>query len=188
MALRFVTARWGDKYGPEYVAALKKQVPNLICLGDDWPFRTRLEYWWCKLEWFAPWNRGLRPAVWIDLDTYVFHVEPFKTLDPTKLWMIDDFNKPKNGESGLLLIPKDVDHIWDAVVTKNSNWRSPDGTFLSQFAHQRMNRAIDGIYSYKRHCRDHKPDDAIVCCFHGQPKPPGTKGWALDYWQEQIKD
>lgn len=112
MALRYVTARRGDKYGPEYTRALKKQVPGLIALGDDRPFMTNLENWWCKLEWFAPWNQEFRPCVWIDLDTYVFDVSVFDQLDATKFWMIDDFNTPERGESGLMLLPKDTSAIW----------------------------------------------------------------------------
>lgn len=28
-----------------------------------------------------------------------------------------------------------------------------------------------GVYSYKYHCRHELPDDALVVCFHGRPKP-----------------
>ena len=142
--------------------------------------------WWCKLEWFAPWNRDLRPVLWIDLDTYMFHVEPFEVADTGEFWMIDNFNAPRHGESGLMVIPKDVDHIWSALLQISIRPSAADACFLRNFAHKRLNRVVDGIYSYKRHCKERLPADANAVCFHGEPKPPDTKGWSKLHWQALI--
>lgn len=181
--LQYVTARWGDKYGPEYVTALKNQVPGLVCLGDDRPLLSNYEYWWCILEPFAPWNADLRPALWIDLDTYIFDARPFDNLDPFHFWMIRDFNRPDEGECGLMLVPDSPisDLIWTSRPEKPIP-RSPAGAYLRQFPHRYIQDRIDGIYSYKKHCIDQLPADAVACCFHGRPKPPETKGWSHNHW------
>jgi len=39
---------------------------------------------------------------------------------------------------------------------------------------------MQGVYSYKYHCRQSLPDDAVVVCFHGQPKPNEVRDeWVL---------
>jgi len=183
-ALHYVSARHGDKYGPEYTEALKKQVPGLVCLGDDRPLQSELGGWWCILEPFAPWNADLRPCVWFDLDTYVFGpLDVFNRLDKTQYWMIDNFNEPKNGECGIMLVPDSplCDEIWEN--RGDPKMSAPPGNYLRNFPHRRLNREISGIYSYKNHCRESRPDDARIICFHGQPKPTTLKpGWAKDYW------
>ncbi len=186
--LHYVSARHGDKYGPEYVTALKKQVPGLVCLGDDRPLRSDLQGWWCILEPFAPWNADLRPCIWFDLDTFVLGpLQPFDRLDKTQYWMINDFNRPKFGECGIMLVPDSplCDEIWDN--RGNPRVGTPPGEYLRQFPHRRLNREISGIYSYKNHCRESRPEDARIVCFHGRPNPHEVKqGWARDYWNTMI--
>jgi len=180
-----VSARGGTKYGPEYVTALKKQVPGLVCLGDDRPFRLDLPYWWCLMEWFAPWNQELRPCLWLDLDTYVFDLDPFYDLDTTKFWMIRDFNTPTRPECGVMLLPKDTDRIWEAFSRLKYGNRAPVGPFLEDFCKHYLQDAVSGIYSYKNHAKTEKPPDSRIICFHGQPKPPETTGWAKQWWTMQ---
>lgn len=181
--MEFVTVRQGEKYGPEYVTALKNQVPGLVCLGDDRPLRENWQGWFSKIEVFAPWNADLRPCLFFDLDTFVLgDLSPFDELDHSQFWLIDDFNIPENGESGLMVVPRDVDVIWSA--RDRLRGEKSDGAYLRKFPHRRLNREISGIRSYKRHCRD-SPGDARIVCFHGRPKPPDTEGWAKDLWTYQ---
>ena len=187
LPVHFVTGTWGDKYRDDYVTALKSQVPGLICLGRDRPLRTSFEYWWIKAEVFAPWNEDIRPLVWFDLDTYVFDATPFQRLEIDKLHLIDDFNSPQFGETGIMAVPKDTDAIWDAIQTAKIDYYAPDGQFLRNFSHIRLNHVIPGIYSYKLHCRDRIPQDACVCCFHGKPKPHETEGWGREYWLRMLR-
>ena len=185
--LHHVSARGGTKYPPEYFTALKKQVPDLVCLGDNKPFVTDLPYWWCLLEWFAPWNKHLRPLLWIDLDTYVFDLSPFDELDPTLLWMLTDFNHPQKSEAGIMLVPKAVDHIWQALLKLTIRPKAPAGQFIAQFNHRNLQNHVNGIYSYKRHAQAECPTDATVVCFHGFPKPHESKGWSRAYWNSLIE-
>lgn len=181
-----VTVREGTKYGPEYVTALKNQVPGLICLGDDRPLRSNHRGWFAKFELFAPWNADLRPMLFFDLDTYVFGPVDTSGIDTSLFWMIDDFNTPQKAESGVMVIPDAPisDTIWTCCDTYES--RGGDGAHLRQFPHRRLNTVLPGLYSYKNHCRDEKPADARIICFHGRPKPPDTTGWALDHWNTNI--
>jgi hypothetical protein len=185
VALQTIAVRQGDKFGIEYSLALKHQVPGITVLGDDRPFRTELKGWHAKLELFAPWNADLRPAIYFDLDTFVLgDLSPFERLDKTQLWLIDNFNSPRSGESGLMLIP-DNDELCAKIFTTNIT--GPDGPYIQSFPHRRLNREIDGIYSYKRHCRERKPDDARIICFHGFPKQTDLKnGWAYLHWTTII--
>jgi len=182
MALHYVTVRQGDKYGYEYTEKLKHQVPGLICLGDDRPLQSDLQGWHAKLELFAPWNRDLRPLLFFDLDTYVVgDLSPFDKIDHSRFWMINDFNVPRRGESGLLLVPDAA--ISSLIWVGRENMKSTDGAYLRNFPHNRLNE-VDGIVSYKNHCRNGIPAGARIICFHGQPKPANVEGWAGDYWNE----
>lgn len=180
--LNFLSVRQGDKYGPEYTEALKKQAPGLIVLGDDRPLQTDLKGWLAKFEVFAPWNRDLRPCLFIDLDTYIpGDLNPFNDLNHSHLWLIDDFNVPKRGETGLFIAPKDgiSSELW-----LNHPQHGTDGEYIRQFEHKRLNPVVSGIKSYKKHCKD-GPSGRIIC-FHGQPKPHNAKGWAKAYWNSLI--
>lgn len=184
MALHYVTARRGSKYGPEYSQALRRQIPGLVVLGEDRPFLSRYENWWCKLEVFAPWNADLRPCLWIDLDTFVFDLTPFDDIDDTVLWMLRDFNKPDTSESGIMLVPR-FSEVWNPNL--NIPAARPDAAYIRQFPHRYLQDSVSGIYSYKRHAKASRPDDAIVVCFHGRPRPHETDGWAGIHWNEQLR-
>lgn len=180
--LRFLSVREGTKYGPEYTFALKKQVPITV-LGDDLPLRTDFKGWFAKIELFAPWNAHFRPFMFFDLDTYLIgDLKPFEGLDLTQFWLIDDFNRPHLGESGVMIVPNSriSDHIWE----KRGELRklSSDGEFFRQFPHKRLNRAVSGIVSYKKHARRQIPENSRIICFHGKPKPHETRGWSKTHW------
>lgn len=180
----------------EYVTSLRHQfAPHEITVlgnGADydakliWPFTG----WASKIEWFAPWNKPLRPAVVFDLDTYVFDPEPFLALDPTRLWMIRQFYQtPGLGESGIFVAPDNDDlcaRIWQAA--KTWDFKRGDGALMRQFEHSFIPDVIDGIYSYKvHHLQNGYPADARAVCFHGAPKPPQTDGWAKDRWLQTCQ-
>jgi hypothetical protein len=42
---------------------------------------------------------------------------------------------------------------------------------------------MSGIYSYKYHCQNGPPHDAVVVCFHGKPKPADVK----DSWVQKAR-
>ena len=184
-SLRYLSAISGPKFSYDYVVALKRQV-DVTILGYDRDLHYDRHSWWVIMEAFAPWNEDLRPCLWVDLDTYIFQPHAFDDLDRDKFWMIRDFNTPGRGECGVMLLPKDTSEIWNAFLKVKVSESSPPGGFIRQFKHDYLQDHVEGIYSYKRHCKDSLPEDAVVCCFHGQPKAPDTKGWAKQHWTSLI--
>lgn len=185
-----VCVRQGEKYGPEYVTALRRQVKEhtgqeLICLTDqeDTPgykcwMRYGFEGWWSKIELFAPEWECIRPCFYLDLDTYVRDDVSDFLIEPEDLWLIRDLNVPTRGNSGLMILPERTHEIWNAAL----QWQGKrvDGNFLTTQKYKPMQDHFHGIHSYKNECRE-RPKGRIIC-FHGKPKPHETEGWAKEYW------
>lgn len=177
-------------YSEDYVHALRSQIPGLIVLSDN-GYRPllqprRYKGWWSKIEVFRPENRDLRPCLCVDLDTLILgDITPILNLDPERLWLIRDFNRPNKGESGLFIAPKDgiSDVIWKGVQ-QIPNLTRGDGAFLRRFECGYIQDEVDGILSYKTHKLQDEPRGRVVC-FHGKPKPHECKGWAHDLWTYQ---
>jgi alpha-N-acetylglucosamine transferase len=194
MALRIISAIWGNKYSEDYVVALKRQVPDLTVLrvGNGLFEPNRYTGWWCKLEVFRPENEHLRPCLFIDLDTYVFgQLDPFFELDLTKLWLIRQFkdlrspSTKKRSNSGLFIAPKNTDAIWEQAQYFNldhGNRGRGDGDFLATFPHEIIQHHVSGIMHYKCDRLEKKKPDCRIICFSGHPRPHETEGWAKDYW------
>ena len=182
--MNVVCVRQGNKYGREYVAALRRMVAEhvgaeLICLGDDRPIKSYTG-WWSKLELFAPWNADLRPCLYFDLDTYLLGDCRDMLVDTGELWLIRDFHKPQRANSGVMILPADTDAIWQAHF-KWDEYRV-DGDFLTTQPHRILQDRFAGIVSYKVHCL-HNPQGRVVC-FHGVPKPHQlTSGWGKQIWE-----
>lgn len=198
-SLNVCTTFWtgpGCPYDETYVWALQNQLSDPLTVltnaNIDFP-RTRplLEPdrypgWLSKLEYFRPENSDLCPLLHVDLDTFVFgDLKPILDLDPSKLWMIRQFyQNPGQGETGLFIAPDAElsDTIWDTVSRRRMDWRQGDGPFLRRYPHSFIPDEVDGIKSYKVHnCYDAKPA-ARVLCFHGQPRPADTTGWAKEWF------
>lgn len=180
---RPVAIRQGDKYGPEYTALMKATIPDIVVLGDDLPLKSNLTGWWAKLEIFAPWYADLRPCVVFDLDTYVLDtgaVDDLSALGDV-LWLLNDFNVPKRGESGIFIAPSDADEIWAGAHQARATHRG-DGPYLATFPHMRIQPNVEGIMSYKVDQLYDSPKEARIVCFHGKPKPHETEGWAREFW------
>lgn len=194
-AVRYVTdrpcipvtvLRSGGEYKPEHVQRLAKQVPNLVCLSDveipgvptvklqhDWPG------WWAKMELF-----GLAfdtDILHIDLDTLVTgDVTPFLKVGKTTL--LDDFYYPGTLASGLMYIHQnDKKKVWDAFIQDPdkvmAKYKKPpligDQGFLNDVLTAQIWQEVfpKAVVSYKVHCQDGIPSDAVVVCFHGRPRP-----------------
>lgn len=193
--MNVVCVRQGDKYGPEYVTALRRQVRefadrDLVCLGDDTELVHGFTGWHAKFELFAPEHEELRPCFYLDLDTFI--LAPIHELlgSPDQLWLIRDLGSPKRSNSGLMKIPKDTSEIWRGIPEWMERWRKRglpgDGDYLMQFPHSILQDRFGGIVSYKFSAREH-PRGRIVC-FHGVPKPPQTKGWAFEWWMRYAHE
>jgi len=189
--MNIVLVRQGTKFSPKYVEVLIKSceefagvTPITLTDQDDTPGLTskmKSDYtgFWSKLELFAPWQRHLRPCLFLDLDTLVLkNIQSL--LAPTEdLWLIRDFYNPDRSNSGVMILPKDTNRIW-----ANSHlWSTDkaDGNFLNTQPHKVIQDYYFGIKSYKADA-DH--EDARICCFHGRPKPHDAEDeWVKKTWQ-----
>lgn len=185
-----------DRFPRDYVYALQNQLPELIVLSTHADYRPlkveRFTGWWSKLEVFAPWNRDIRPCLFVDLDTYIVgNIDPILELDATRLWLIREFlATQRDGQSGMFIAPKDgISHdIW-AGAQSITDFDDPhgDGGFLRSFPFSFIPDHVDGILSYKAHeLQSGYPPDTRVICFHGKPKPPDSEGWAREYFEQNA--
>ena len=186
----FATTYWrSDTYTDDYVTALGRQFQRHGHLLTVLQPRHQIGRYKPKLEWFAPWNAHMRPAVVFDLDTFIVgDPAPFLGLDDSKLWLIRQFlSNTHLGESGIFVAPDDdalCERIWGAA--QGLDPKAPDGKLLRSFPHEFIPDVIDGIVSYKLNAREQCPTSARVVCFHGRPRPAEAEGWAKDWWQSFL--
>lgn len=204
--LPICVVRQGTAFGPEYIDLMASQLgETYLCLTDQhsefstprrYPLKTGLQGWWAKMELFAPWNEHLRPFLFLDLDTFIVGDiseirRACEDISSTPyagegFEMLADFNKGANyGASGVMIIGKKQDHIWDAwQKNPDTSIQGGDQAFLSRFPHGILQAQFPNqIYSYKLDCRQ-RPKGSIVC-FHGKPKPHELghgDGWAYEHW------
>lgn len=185
--------RTSRDFGSRHVQWLARQVPGLVCLGDqavdgvptiplqyDWP------RWWPKLELFRPDIEG--DLLYFDLDTVV--LGDISALDVGQTTMLSDFYRPERPASGLMYISQaDKARVWQAFTadperhmarcTSGDRWG--DQGFLSEvLSPARWQDLRPGkVISYKAHVRKGvNPMSADVICFHGQPRPWEVRaGW-----------
>lgn len=180
-------------YTYNHILSLRRQLERvgheLTVIGYDRDIeRHGFAGWWSKMLIFAPEYKDLRPMLALDLDNFIFKtLDPILSLDPTKLWLIRQFlARTDLAEMGLCVVPNAPlsDVIWERAE-RDPQERQP-GQMLREFPHEFMVDVVDGIYSYKRDCKDGKPDDARAVLFHGNPKPPLIEGWAKDWWDQSL--
>jgi len=206
--LPICVVRQGNVFGPEYIELMQNQLGERpIQISDNFPsipligpsflpgmgcvtLQTGLSGWWAKMELFAPWNEHLRPFLFLDLDTYVVgDISEIRSDPGDRLLMLRDFNRTERPASGVMVVPKDTGHIWDAwQKNPDTSIQGGDQTFIGRFCDGFLQDMFPNqIYSYKLHCRD-RPKGSIVC-FHGKPKPHElgpSDGWAYRFWTERT--
>lgn len=198
--IRVVCFKWGDKYGPEYVARLKSMFARHLSLPhmftcyterpvegvDCLPLPTEYGSWWCKLGAFKP-GVVTGPAILCDLDM-VF----VGSLDWVADYLDCDLACIENWGSKLHQGPLYEDEISSAFMVWNGNgatdaiWNQFEGertikrlhphgdqTFITEVMRGKLTLIPqERIASYKRHCRDAggPPKAASVVAFHGFPR------------------
>ena len=179
--------RQGDKYGPEYVRALRamcRPAHAVFCLGDGPDATVGLRYglkgWWAKLELFSPELRPYRPFLFLDLDVVVHG--SLDHLEMDRFTMVRDFIFPERFNSSVMWVPKETGEIWPTFIANKETHMAnnpSDQEFLGRFA-EGVFPEDAGIHSYRLECRD-EPKGSVIC-FHGKPKPHEAGGWVRDEW------
>lgn len=191
--MRAVIVRQGDKYPPEYVDVLKKQLQEQGCevtvLGDQEDADIKLSHgytgWWSKLELFSPELKHLRPFLYVDLDSFVLGRIPEEW--PDKFMMCREWH-PKLHDMGIkvqssvMWIPKDVDYIWEAIDYRTTTTTGGDQAWLQVFCKDYIQDLYPSLVgSYKFHNLEF-PIHRIIS-FHGRPKPATAEGWPEEIWK-----
>lgn len=144
------------------------------------PLPAGLKGWWNKLAMFRPTMLPRGPIVYIDLDTIITgDITPL--LDYRgKFAMLRDFMRPTTSPraSGVMAWNNRQElGIWEAYEAEGRPTPPPDEAGDQEFIAKHVETAdllqniMDGIYSYKIHCKDGLPSDARLVCFHGLPRP-----------------
>lgn len=200
----------GSIYDAEWVRRLRDgfwrnlQRHELVCLSDidvpckriplqhDWPG------WWSKIEMFRP-GVITGPTLYVDLDT-VITGDLNKTRDiKCDFAMLRSFWTPDMVGSGVMWFSgKNVPHkVYEKFAKQPQAFikhyeRNASGPYVGDQAFvwdtldhdvERINDHLDGIYSYKLHCKKALPKAAKIVCFHGQPRPTDVKAdWMERHW------
>ena len=190
--IRVVLVRAGEKYGPEFVTALLKQIgeqAEVVTLTDrdDTPGKTErlregLEGWWAKLELFSPRTSHLRPFLYLDLDSFVFG--DLARLVRGEFTMVRDFSGWVPANSCAMWLPKDTQTIWDNFNAgrerhiKEAGGRG-DQWFLGKHCKSFYEDGL--VTSYKKELEPR----GVAMQFHGYPKMPDVKtGWVAERWKK----
>lgn len=184
----------GGDYLPEHVQALAEQVKRytsieyrFVCYSDieidgveTIPLIANYPGWWSVPEVF----RQKGPTVITGIDTVIRD-----SLDPLfelalkskgkDFWMIRAFNPKNIYASGIMVYNGDWSGIWDDFKYPESTENLKAGEQDHTIRYLRRNgitpkiiqNEINGIYSYKKHCRKNIPSDSRVILFHGIPRP-----------------
>lgn len=183
--------------GVEYVNALFRGVVHntkrplqFICLTDDLmrakeyafgitlrPLPLGLKGWWNKLAMFRPTMLPRGPIVYLDLDTIITGNIDALLEYRGKFAMLRDFMRPTSSPVGSGVMAWDNRQslgIWEAYEAAGRKAdEEGDQEFIAKHLEHvdLLQNFMDGVYSYKVHCKDGLPSDARVVCFHGQPRP-----------------
>ena len=190
----------GTKYHPDYVYALKEMVdkyltiphefkcittlhlPDIFCVKPHLPYQG----WWSKINLFSK-GMATGPSLYFDLDVLIV-----KNINYLANYTQYKFAAPANwamsGHGG----------VQSSVMAWRGDWTEPadrikplwkDKLELESGHTMIANKAywgdqewigyilgddwmkIEGIGSYKYHCRQNIPDWLKVMVFHGNPKP-----------------
>jgi len=196
-----VLVRQGNAFPCRYVTMLIEMLEehakghDVITLSDEpetpglvVPLTQSLQGWWAKIELFAPWNRFLRPFLYLDLDTYVLgDISDILDWRPDRLAMLSDFYVPKALASGVMVVPEGEDWIWHRFNQHKTHYLGMAGGDQDCLADccpsaYRLQDHFGGITSYKVH----GADSGRIVCFHGQPKPHTASDkhpWVKGVWQ-----
>jgi len=195
MIERVCLVRRGEKYGPEYVTALTRQLAEVssvqvMTLTDqaDTPGLAPQLYcglpgWWAKLELFAPWNAHLRPFLFVDLDSFV--LAPIDHLEADEFRMVRDFYGQHPANSCVMWVPADVTPVWedftaDPRAHMAEHRAQGDQGYLAKHC-RALWEADAGITSYK--LEGSQGPKGCIMQFHGRPKPTDIKqGWVAEHW------
>lgn len=192
-------------YNSQYVDMLRagfqknkpKDTPMVFrCMSDQKKYLMHLKYswksWWCKMELFRPDIKG--DILYMDLDTIIYkNLKPIIDIckNISQPIMLAPLNSKSSIGSGVMWLPEICrQKIWDAWIEKPDFWMKKfrgDQNFIHHIYQKDLlefQKLLPGcIVSYKWDCRHKVPDNAIIICYHGVPRPHHTN-WSPYFIQD----
>ncbi|TNE75546.1 MAG: hypothetical protein EP334_10030 [Gammaproteobacteria bacterium] len=193
---------WGDKYPPDYVYRLQAMlerhltVPfSFVCVTDQdlegvhcvapiVPWHG----WWQKLSLF---EIAHGPSLYFDLDTVIVGNIDYLARQSGHV-LAAPANWGQSGHGG----------IQSSVLAWNGTLKEPfrkfnyeqdskrlwgDQEYLSELYGDNFHK-LEGVVSYKYHCRGGLPAHARVVCFHGRPDyPEVNEPWVREFAYMQAQ-
>lgn len=171
----------------------KKYAPGIefVCISDDpsAPGYREMKHgwpkWWPKIEIFK--IQG--PVLYLDLDTVIVeNIEPLiESAKKHKFVAIRDFYKDSRMErtlgSGVMFWNGDMSYLYDEFLKDptrhmaectTTRWWGDQG-FIEKHIKETpvywQDIAPSKLVSWKVHCKNGVPNDAVIVAFHGKPRP-----------------
>lgn len=171
----------------EFYCITDKPIEGINCIEAD----PALQGWWQKIRLFKDETFKEDRVIYFDLDTYIVGSIDHLADYQGDFAMLGDFWHSNRVASGVMLWnPKSCWYLWEAYLGQGKpqaeGWEVGDGWWL-----QRNCRTADilqvefpGTFaSYKSECTEGIPGDVSVVCFHGEPRPHQSNGWAGEQWR-----
>lgn len=211
ISIALVLKTGGDTFNSRYVNALagniKKHITvphKVVCLTDDVsgidrslvdvikPLKHNLPKWWSKIELFNSENFGTSRVLYLDLDTVIVdNIDDIVKLD-CNFMGIRDFFHMFTLQTGIMMWKNgSYDHVYHNFMADGNNVMKTMhgdhewiGKCITEYEFL-QDVAPNTVFSYKKHnFADKVPDNAKICCFHGNPRPHTVNHkFVLDNWK-----
>lgn len=163
---------------------------------DCVPFSESYPGWWSKVELF---KRQDGPNIWLDLDVVITGSLDWLVDKYGREPMAAPSNWAQSGHGGVQSsvmvwnpcgMTRKIFDLYDPEDPRLNNWPPTTGmteagpavwgdqewyTLLRDRGDIRVTPIVEGVKSYKYHCRSGLPSDTRIVVFHGDPKPDRVK-------------
>lgn len=196
------------KYAPrefQFFCLSDVSIPEIEFYGVLLPLACDWQGWWNKFQVFQLTGESL----YFDLDTVIVgklnqYFDAVESLNPNEFIGVRAFNpirflkKETEFNSGVMGWNGDFQFLltsFDYETASTNKRYLGDQDCISEALRTHGTKIklwqdeVEGLYSFKRHCKLGLPGDATVVCFHGLPRPHRRTNlsWIQENWLCQIK-
>lgn len=201
----------GGDFNGRYVANMKGMLSRnitrefkFICLTDMditvdgcsvISLKDELAGWWSKTEIFRPGQFDTKRIVYLDLDTIILrNIDDFLDLKGRfyglRPWNLANRNRGYCASGLMAWENGSCDFIYSSFNRPVMGKFYGDQAYMSETLRKNsvsplfLQDHIQGIYSYKKQCRNGLPSDARIICFHGRPRVHECQNkWVREAWR-----
>lgn len=181
----------------EFICLSDLDIDPTICKSIKLILDHNHNGWWSKIELFRPNLINTKRIMYFDLDNVIL-----SNIDDILAYQYDfialkPWNKQNRnagmGCSSIMGWKNDSSYsfIYDQFELENiGEYPKGDQQYISKMliSHNKpfvfYQDITNGIYSYKKNCRNGLPKNARIVGFHGRPRPSGVKeDWLMENWK-----